>query len=209
MKTKLLPQLFIIYLRYALGFAFVFASIVKILGLRFTSSSGADFPINTSWHFFETMYQSGLYWKFMGWGQLITGLLLLTQKYAKLGAILFLPIMLNIFVITISYDFKGTPFITASMLLANILLIAWDWNTLKVLIHQEITKEQAPLLEHVNIWMYLGWLLFGLSIALKLVASPLAAILLFFTIMAAGIIGSVLAVKKYKKLQYKSLNSVM
>lgn len=59
----------------------------------------------------------------------------MTQRYAKLGALMFLPIIANIFVITVSYNFTGTYYITGLMLLANILLVLWDWDELKILIN--------------------------------------------------------------------------
>ena len=102
LKNNLWIQLFIIYSRYLIGGAFVYSSIVKIKGLRFTSFDGSNYPINSPFHFFETMYQSGVYWQFLGWVQLIAGLLLMTQRYSKLGALLFVAIISNIFVITIS-----------------------------------------------------------------------------------------------------------
>ena len=70
---------------------------------------GADEPIDSAWHMFETLYRSGLWWKFLGLGQIIAGLLLMTQRFSKLGALMFLPIIANVFVITVSYDFRGTP----------------------------------------------------------------------------------------------------
>ena len=94
LKRLTAVQVFTVYLRYLLGAAFVFASIVKIQGQRFTTYSGSDAPINQSWHLFETLYQSGLYWQFIGWGQCLAGLLLMTQILSILGAVLFLPIML-------------------------------------------------------------------------------------------------------------------
>ena len=118
LKNFFWTQIIIIYTRYLLGGAFVFASIIKIKGLRFTSDSGADSPIHSAWHFFETMYESGLYWKFIGIVQLIAGCLLMTQKYSKLGAVINFPIILNIFIITLSYDFNYTPLVTGMMLLA-------------------------------------------------------------------------------------------
>ncbi|MBO6534282.1 MAG: DoxX family protein [Muricauda sp.] len=133
LKEKIVPQILIIYIRYLLGGAFVFASLIKIKGLRFTSESGALEPIGSAWHFFETMYQSGLYWKFIGMAQLIAGFLLMTQRFSKLGALINLPIILNVFIITLSYYFAYTPVITGSMLVANLLLIIWEWNEIKIL----------------------------------------------------------------------------
>ena len=147
LKQKISVQLFIIYLRYLIGGAFVFAAIVKIRGERFTTLDGTGSPLNSPFHLFETLYQSGLYWKFLGIGQVLAGFLLMTQRYAKLGALMFLPIISNIFVITVSYDFKGTPVITGLMLLANILLVLWDWDELKILFNL------TPKIENKNTWM--------------------------------------------------------
>ena len=60
-------SVFVICLRYLIGTAFVFASIVKIQGERFTILS-QETRIG---HFFESMYQTGMYWQFLGWAQLI------------------------------------------------------------------------------------------------------------------------------------------
>ena len=97
-------------------------------------------------YFFEMMYQSGLYWQFLGWAQLLAGLLLLTQRYALLGALVYLSIIANIFVITISYDFAGTSVITGLMLLAGLLLLAWDWNRLRVVINLPAVPEATSAL---------------------------------------------------------------
>ena len=100
LKQNFWANIFIIYTRYLIGGAFVFSSIVKLEGHRFTAKSGANEPINSSFHFFETMYQSGIYWQFIGLGQLVAGALLMTQRFAKLGALVYFPIIVNIFMIT-------------------------------------------------------------------------------------------------------------
>lgn len=156
LKKKRLPQLFIIYTRYLIGSAFVFASIVKIRGERFTAESGANNPIDSAWHLFETLYQSGMYWKFLGIAQCMAGLLLITQKYARLGAVAFLPIIANIYVMTISYDFHGTPIITGLMLLATILLLVWESDQLKILWNQTPDKQQSHTLEFHHGWQWTG-----------------------------------------------------
>lgn len=159
LKKRSWIQIAIIYTRYLIGGAFVFASLVKIKGKRFTSESGAENAINTAWHFFETLYQSGLYWKFIGLGQLIAGALLMTQRYAKLGAVINFPIILNVFMITLSYYFAYTPVITGSMLLANIFLIIWDWNELQLIINR------PPVLDHsIRLEKDISWTLTGIAL---------------------------------------------
>jgi len=101
LKTFTFFKLTTIYLRYLIGFAFVFASVVKIKGERFTTLP-TDTPVG---YFFEAMYQTGFYWKFLGWSQLIAGAILMTQRYATVGAMMFFPIILNVTLITHSVNF--------------------------------------------------------------------------------------------------------
>lgn len=201
MKQKTFPQLFIIYLRYLIGFSFIFASLVKIQGLRFTAESGAENPINSAWHFFETLYQSGIYWRFLGIAQFITGSLLITQKYAKLGAFLFLPIIANIFVITISYDFNGTPIITGLMLFSTILLLIWDWDSLKILFNKKPTNSDRKRLENDSIWVYLGISFIVITIITKLFLFNKHIIFAFLLMALIGLIGLVIGYKKRKMYQ--------
>jgi hypothetical protein len=198
MKQKILPQLFIIYLRYLIGFAFIFSSLVKIQGLRFTTDSGAENPINSTWHFFETLYQSGIYWRFLGIAQFITGSLLITQRCAKLGAILFLPIIANIFIITISYDFKGTPIITGLMLLSAMFLIYWDWYSLKVLFNMKPTNSDQKRLENDTIWMYLGFALIALTLIAKIVLNGQKIIYALLLIPIIGLAGLIIGYRRRK-----------
>jgi hypothetical protein len=160
LKSLFLAQIFIIYTRYLIGGAFVFACIIKIKGKRFTTYSHEDAPIGSTMHFFEVLYQTGLYWQFIGWAQLLAGFLLMTQRYAKLGALVNFPILLNVFVITISMEFGGTPFITGMMLLANAMLLIWHWGELKSLINLPYQAEPKDQEENKPLWAITGLLLF-------------------------------------------------
>ena len=160
LKQSLLVSLAVIYTRYLVGGAFVFASLIKIKGHRFTQAAGGEAAVHSPAFFFEMMYQSGLYWQFIGVAQCLAGLLLLTQRYAVLGALLFVAIMANIFVITISYDFAGTPVITGLMLLAGLLLLAWDWNQLRVIVGRPARPEATLPLFASRLWEVVGVALF-------------------------------------------------
>ena len=164
-------QLFTICLRYVLGAAFVYSSIYKILGIRFTPNSGENAPIDTLPHFFESMYRSGFYWQFIGWGQLIAGFLLMSHIFSTLGAIMFFPIMLNVFIITISFQSPVILGITSLMLLANLYLLLWDWNRLKfiVLSRPGSYVEQDTQFSNRKVWSYLGLFFFIVAIFIRLV----------------------------------------
>lgn len=113
--------------RCLFAMAFVPTGLVKLLGERFTTISTAS-PIGA---FFEAMYQTGGYWRFLGAAQLAAGILMLVPRAATLGAVLFFPVALNIFVITVALEFRGTTILTALMLFAAASLLAWDWDRLR------------------------------------------------------------------------------
>jgi hypothetical protein len=169
LKSFFLAQIFIIYTRYLIGGAFVFSSIIKIKGKRFTTYSQEDAPLGSAMHFFEVLYQTGGYWQFIGWAQLLAGFLLMTQRYAKLGALVNFPILLNVFVITISMDFGGTPLITGLMLAANLMLLIWHWGELKSLINLPYTPEPKDQEENKPLWAITGLLLFSFTAEYRLI----------------------------------------
>ncbi len=193
-------QLFIIYLRYLVGGAFVFASVIKIKGLRFTTESGADYPIDSAWHYFETMYQSGLYWKFIGAAQLLAGLCLMTQRFSLLGATIFLPIIVNIFVITLSYYFAFTPVITGLMVLSNLTLLAWDWGKLKVVFNLAPEPIEKVRMENWRLWEITGLLLFSFTLGYRLIYDFYNLFVWFAVCMAIAFTSLIIGLRKRKQL---------
>jgi hypothetical protein len=158
LKQNIILQLFTILLRYLLGAAFVFASIFKIQGIRFTPESAANAPINSLEHFFETMYQTPYYWNFIGCAQFMVGFLLMSQIFSTAGAVAFFPIILNIFVITISFQSPNILLITFLMVCGNIYLLLWDWNKLKfiALPNPQNYVDDNNEFSKRKIWTFLG-----------------------------------------------------
>ncbi|HEX8359730.1 MAG TPA: hypothetical protein VF613_06480 [Longimicrobium sp.] len=128
-RANPLLQRFTVCTRILLAIGFIPPSLTKIQGERFTILP-IEHPVG---FFFEAMYRTGGYWNFIGWAQLIGGILLLNPRTATLGAIVFFPIILNIFVITVALHFTGTWLITGLMLLACTYLLCWDYDRLKPL----------------------------------------------------------------------------
>ena len=113
--------------RILLAMGFIPTGMVKVLGQRFTRM-GLDTEIG---FFFEALYRASGWWRFLGLAQVIACVLLLIPRTATLGALLFLPTILNIVIITISIDFKGTPVVTSLMLLATLYLLFWDYDRIR------------------------------------------------------------------------------
>lgn len=122
-----LLQLFTAFTRILLAIGFIPPSIKKIMNEPFTSLPDTT-PVG---HYFNALYQTGFYYQFIGWAQLIAALLLLFPRTAHLGALMFLPIIFNIAVLTTSVGFQGTWIITIFMTLAALYLVCWDYDRLK------------------------------------------------------------------------------
>lgn len=117
--------------RVLLWLAFLPSGLTKVLGWAFTSLPRTD-PVGA---FFGALRDTGFYYQFIGGAQLLAGLLILFPRTAAVGAILYLCLIVNIFVITVSIDFgSGTPTITGLMLLACLYLMAWEYPRWKGLL---------------------------------------------------------------------------
>lgn len=83
---------FTLGIRALLAMGFIPTGMVKLLGYRFTSLI-TESAVGA---FFEALYQSGMYWNFIGFTQVMAGILILVPASSALGALLFLGIILNI-----------------------------------------------------------------------------------------------------------------
>ena len=206
LKKLVFFKLTAIYLRYLIGFAFVFASIVKIKGERFTTLP-TDTPVG---YFFEAMYQSGFYWQFLGWSQFIAGALLMTQRFATLGAMMFFPIILNVTLITHSVNFgTGTPTITTLMLLGITFLLVWDYRKWTILflpdhrIKLDLTQTPEDRFMTHPAWIITGFIFLVLTVLPNVIVVQKNSLLPLFWISALLLTG--LAAFAYMMVKRKKL----
>lgn len=129
-------QLYTAIVRVLLGLAFIPPSIPKILHKPFTVLPDSH-PVG---HYFNALYQTGYYYDFLGWSQLTAAVLLLIPRTSHIGALAFLPIIVNIAVLTSSVGFKGTWLITILMSLAGSYLVCWEYDRLKPIVFR--TREE-------------------------------------------------------------------
>jgi hypothetical protein len=107
-KSQKWLRVFTVFTGILIAVAFIPSGLTKALGHRFTIL-GTDNPVG---FFFEGLYRTGFYWRFLRLCQLAAALLLLIPRTATVGALMFFPLILNIFVITVSLHFQGTAIIT-------------------------------------------------------------------------------------------------
>ena len=146
--------------RLLLAMAFLPTGLVKLTGQRFTILP-LDNPVG---FFFEAMYRTGPYWIFIGFMQVLAAVLLLLPATATLGALLFLPIVVSILLITWGVGFGATTFIVAAMALSAVYLVCWDGDRVWAAGAAVLGRRQArPLLEGAHPVEIAGWALGGAS----------------------------------------------
>ena len=111
-------------IRIGMGMTFIISGIRKLPGIRFTILP-VDNPIGA---YFHTMYETGFYWNFIGCFQIIVGILIFFNRTVVVSSLLMMPVTVNIFLISVALHMKGTPIITAMMLLGNIYLLLWHYK---------------------------------------------------------------------------------
>jgi hypothetical protein len=153
-------QIFTAFTRVLLAIGFIPPSIKKIVGQPFTVLPDSN-PVG---HYFNALYQTGFYYEFLGWGQLIAALLLLFPRTAHLGALMFFPIIANIAVLTSSVGFAGTNYITAMMLIAATYLVAWDYDRLKAVLFSK-RPEKSHFFKLEFLWLPALFAVSGFALA--------------------------------------------
>lgn len=119
-------KVFTVCVRVLLALAFAPSGFVKIIGEPFTTLPVSD-PVG---YFFAGFFSAHGYYRFVGVAQWAAGILLLFPRTATFGACLYLPIVVNIFAITVGIGpaFAYTRYVAGMMLLGAIYLLCWDWD---------------------------------------------------------------------------------
>ena len=140
--------MFAVFVRLTLAVGFIPPSIPKILHRPFTVLPDSN-PVG---HYFNALYQTGFYYEFIGWAQLTAAILLLIPRTAHIGALMFLPIIANIAVLTTSVGFVGTWLVTILMSLAATYLVCWEYDRLKpIVFYSRVEKPRRFRYQYLSI----------------------------------------------------------
>jgi len=118
---------FSVFNRIGLAAGFLPSGFIKINGERFTSLS-VNHPMG---NYLEALHRTGFYYTFIGIAQVTAAILLLFNRTALLGALLYFPIILNIWILTLAVRFEGSWISAPLMVLANLYLLCWNYDKLK------------------------------------------------------------------------------
>lgn len=123
--------LFSIFCRLALAYAFIVAGMVKIVGERFASGLSELHPMGA---YLTALHHTGYYYTFIGIAQVVAAILLLIPRTVTLGALLYFPIITNIWLLSFAVRFEGSIVTSPLMVLANLFLLVWNYDRLKFIL---------------------------------------------------------------------------
>lgn len=138
-KQNKVLQNFTIFNRVALAYGFITAGMVKIMGERFASGLSGKHPMG---HYLVALHETGFYYTFIGVLQVVAAVFLLIPRTATLGALIYFPIILNIYILTLATRFEGSWITSPLMVLANLYLLCWDYDKLKYIFPWEKQQMQ-------------------------------------------------------------------
>ena len=161
-------QIFTTFVRGILAVGFFPPGLKKVLHQPFTILPDSN-PVG---HYFNALYQTGFYYEFIGWGQVIAAVLLIFPRTAHIGALMFFPIILNIAVLTNAVGFAGTWLVTILMFLASLYLVCWDYDRIKAIFFIGRRDKTNPF-KYELVWLPLlgalgGILIGGIFYSIKL-----------------------------------------
>lgn len=133
-KQKRLFKILYWCIRVGMGLTFITSGIRKLPGVEFTALS-VENPVGA---YFNAMHETGFYWNFIGYFQILIGIFIFLNRFVVLSSILMMPVTINIFLISIALQMKGTPIITSTMVLGNSFLLVWHFKNYKTLFKRGI-----------------------------------------------------------------------
>jgi uncharacterized membrane protein YphA (DoxX/SURF4 family) len=131
MRSNRWYWLFYLFCRLSLAYAFIVAGLVKVFGERFASGLSAVHPMGA---YLEALHHTGYYYTFIGIAQVIAAIMLLIPRTVLLGALLYLPIIVNIWVLSFAVRFEGSIVTAPLMTFANVFLLVWHYDRLRYLL---------------------------------------------------------------------------
>ncbi len=119
-------------------------------------------------------YDLGMYARFIGYAQVVIGYLLLTVRYSTLGAVMLVPLAGNIFMVTVSMNWAGTPYVLAVLLVMNALVLWIDQKRLLPIVgaNSNVALRQQTL-KGILVWL-ISLVLIILSISISYLLQSIA-----------------------------------
>lgn len=203
LRTNRFLNIIVINLRYIIGLGFLPSGVVKIMDRPFTLPENQGIFVD----YLDALYTTGYYYNMIGVMQVLAAILLITQRFSTLGAFLFLPIIYNIAVLTLSTIGSLTPIIACLMLLGVIFLLLWDYYKWINIFKPDNQQFKIPSCNGFPTYspfhVYTGIALIIIPALLIILSWEYGGIFSFFLILIAGNILSELKFPVLRPTAYK------
>lgn len=136
MKTK---DFYALLIRLFLGYIFASAGLCKLTDGQFGQLIGPPWLIKEL-----AQYDLKLFGQFIAFSQVLVGMMVMSQRYSVLGLIMLVPVNVSILMVTISQNWKGTPYVDAVFVALNILALLYEWKSLKFLLLPDASEIKVP-----------------------------------------------------------------
>jgi hypothetical protein len=157
-------NLCVINLRILIGFAFLPAALKKLLDQPFTAPAN----VGRFHDFLDAFRATGWFYQFVGVCQLIAALLLFSQRFALLGALIALPIITAITAFCWSTQVYPTATVATLMWLGILGLVIWDVERWRGLFGAAPATSVAEPAVALRAWQLCGVAIFVLYVGVCL-----------------------------------------
>lgn len=158
-------DLILLLIRLFLGYIFFSAGICKLTGGNFGQLIGPPWLEDAL-----SKYGLGLFAQVVAISQVLCGMLLLSQRFSLLGAIMLVPMNVAILSVTISMKWAGTPYVNAVFLFLNLLLLGMEHKKFRFLLQANQACEISPsptdrIGQNLFSWLGMGFSLLTITVA--------------------------------------------
>jgi len=133
-RDKSFFKLFYWAIRIGMGLTFIISGLRKLPGVKFTILPESN-PVGA---YFAAMHELGFYWNFIGYFQIVIGVLIFFNRFVVLSSLLMMPVTVNIFLVSIALNMTGTPIITSMMVLGNLWLLFWHYENYRPILQKPL-----------------------------------------------------------------------
>lgn len=134
-----LKDFYVLLVRLFLGYVFFSSGLCKLANGHFGQLIGPPFLIADL-----EPYGLGSFAVFLAFSQVMTGALVLSQRWSLMGLVMLVPMNASILAATLSMQWQGTPFVNSFLLIINILALLYEWKTLRFFLLPETKEVRLP-----------------------------------------------------------------
>ncbi|MBB6611592.1 DoxX family protein [Pontibacter sp. Tf4] len=179
-----------VLIRLFLGYIFFSAGICKLTHGEFGQLIGPPWLEEAL-----AKHGLGLFAQVVAISQVICGMLLLSQRFSLLGAVMLVPMNVSILAVTVSMNWTGTPYLNAIFLGLNLTLLGLEHKKFRFMFYQNNPCNITPApTDHIGqntySWLGLGFAMATMVLAYVNITLTNMAALLAFAAFAATILRS-------------------